>query len=170
MLLFLDFDGVLHPCLPRPEENALFSCQQTFEAALRERFLPAHPDTRIVISSSWRLSQSLDVLRGYFSPDIGSRIIAVTPEIDVSCYEQLRGSRQREIEQWLCASSAVGHPWIAIDDDELIFDDCCPHLVLCDTAHGFTSLMTPTLFNTADAAMRVSQNPSLSTKAPACQP
>lgn len=53
MILFLDFDGVLHPFFPRAdrsdEENQLFAYLPRLEGVLRD-----FPEWQIVISSSWR--------------------------------------------------------------------------------------------------------------------
>jgi hypothetical protein len=52
MILFLDFDGVLHPFFPKrellDEENQLFSYLPRLERVLRDRDVDRHPNT-----SSW---------------------------------------------------------------------------------------------------------------------
>jgi hypothetical protein len=53
-VVFLDFDGVLHPD-PPSNELPLF-CR----AMLLEEWLVQHPDVCVVISSTWRLKRSLD--------------------------------------------------------------------------------------------------------------
>lgn len=69
MLLFLDFEGVLHPfarLLDRPvTESEPFVYLTRLESALRE-----HPHVRIVIASDWRKHHTLAELRRFFSEDI----------------------------------------------------------------------------------------------------
>ena len=57
-ILFLDFDGVLHP-----DGIALFS-----RLGLLEEYLLKMPEIEIVISSTWRETQGFDELKNYFSP------------------------------------------------------------------------------------------------------
>lgn len=67
MLLFLDFDGVLHPQYdgePTPVSE-LFCHLPRFESILQD-----FPSVEIVISSTWRNQFTLEELRSRFSPDI----------------------------------------------------------------------------------------------------
>lgn len=128
-ILFLDFDGVLHP-FPAPIDPAcLFCFLPGFEDTLRDL-----PHLEIVISSSWREGHQLDELRKLFSPDVGERIIGVTPQIDVHRLEDLRAVRQREIVLFL-AKQPQEVAWIALDDDPDLFEPGCPNLIEC--IHGF---------------------------------
>jgi hypothetical protein len=119
-LLFLDFDGVLHPGLAG-----------TFCYLFRiEEFLLAHPAVGVVLSTSWRQQYSLDELRLYFSPALRVRIIDVTPVLPEG-----RGQRYAEIQAWLARHG--GHlRWAALDDDASLFPAWCDELVLCDPARG----------------------------------
>jgi len=72
LTLFLDFDGVTHPDRARPERQ--------FEALpLIEKVLRDHPEVEVVLSTSWRESYPLDVLRYLFSIDISERIVGMNP-------------------------------------------------------------------------------------------
>lgn len=55
LILFLDFDGVLHP--EHCHESKHFCRLPILEAALRQV-----PETKVVITSTWRLEQSLENL------------------------------------------------------------------------------------------------------------
>ena len=71
MIIFLDFDGVLHPQYDGqavPDEVA-FCHLPLFETLMREFLM-----LNIVVRSTWRTQQSLDVLRRRFSGDIAKRI------------------------------------------------------------------------------------------------
>jgi len=125
-ILFLDFDGVLHP--PHEATVCPFSYLDNFCTVLRE--IDPGGALRIVVSSTWRLLESLEELRAHFPPDIAARIIDVTPFL-LPVNPQLAGSRQREIEAWM-ADHAPGGAWLAVDDIPLYFEIGCPHLFLVD--------------------------------------
>lgn len=113
MLLFLDFDGVLHPFFPLPgntdAENQMFSSVPSFEKAILD--LPVQVD--IVISSSWRNRESLAQLRAHFSPAIADRIVGFTPNEGSG---NGPGARQVEVEKWLVENNRQGEAWIGVDD------------------------------------------------------
>jgi hypothetical protein len=99
MILFLDFDGVLHPRHPRTdrsdEENLYFCYLPRVEKVLRD-----HPEVRIVVSSDWRLRRTLDELRACFSTDIRERVIGTT-ELVRQNLESDDGQRQLQVETYL---------------------------------------------------------------------
>ena len=131
MILFLDFDGVLHPIDRR---DGCFSCLPVLEAVLRE-----FRDVEIVISSSWRVDYGLIMLRSVFSSDVATRIIDVTPDraATMDLIEPYR--REREIEDWLRENGRKSERWIALDDCDWIFSPVCTRLLLVDTTTGFDS-------------------------------
>lgn len=114
MILFLDIDGVLHPLVPRYRNGvrmggwadpACTLCHlPRFESIMRD-----YPEVRIVISSNWRITRTLEKLRSYFSADIRPRIIDTTLVFSAS-YE-----RQREILDWRKARDS-SEPFCALDD------------------------------------------------------
>jgi hypothetical protein len=126
MILFLDFDGVLHP-FDRPA--GVFTLLPEFERVVRE-----FADVDIVISSAWREAHTLDQLRLFFSADIRDRIIDATPIFDALSHEYVR---EAEIMAWLRAAGRASEPWVAIDDIEWFFSPGCRNLILVDTQIGF---------------------------------
>ena len=119
-LVFLDFDGVLHPGLAG-----------TFiHLPLFEDFLHTHPDVGVVFSTSWREQESLESLTEFFSPSLRPRIQGATP---ISTGGP--GSRWREILEWLTEHPEHGR-WAALDDDAQLFPSFCDQLVLCDASRG----------------------------------
>lgn len=135
MILFLDFDGVLHPD-PCVDVDLLFCHLPRLESVLRD-----FPVVQVVISSTWRATRTLDDLRAYFSPDIAVRIIGVTPNwrdlpdlLDTIGHTYVR---QVEIEGWLRASGWSWEQWAAIDDKAYWFRPFLPNLVRCDSRFGF---------------------------------
>jgi hypothetical protein len=128
-ILFLDFDGVLHP-----DGAGLFS-----KLGLFEEYLSKMPEAEIVISSSWRETNSLEDLKANFSASLHGRIIGITPRLDDG-YDS--GGRQREIEAFLKIArlNSSNSSWVALDDTRLFFEDDCAFLVLTDPNQGFREI------------------------------
>jgi hypothetical protein len=101
MLLFLDFDGVLHPAISTDAID-LFCRRPLLEDVLR-----SCPQVDVVISSTWRETRTLDQLQSLFSADIQPRIIAVTPRWrDVQNHADM-GTYVRQAEIEGCEMPAV---------------------------------------------------------------
>ncbi len=124
ILLFLDFDGVLHPAPPHNRDVGVFSCLEKFEAVLRD-----FPELKIVISSSWREQFDLDMMRSFFADDIAARIIGVLPSPWTS--------RQKEIKHYLAENNFSALPWIVLDDAAAEFSADLHNFILCNTERGF---------------------------------
>lgn len=108
MILFLDFDGVLHPegFIPKGKH---FCRLPLLEGLLRDQ---DHAAVRIVISSTWRETQPIEQLAAIFSPDIRARVVGITPVLDTP------GSvhwRYAEIQAWLRGQPGEAQ-WAALDD------------------------------------------------------
>lgn len=74
MILFPDFDGVIHP-EPYTQESA-FRQLPLIESVVREMV-----SVDIVVSSSWRETHSPDELCVFFASDIQPRVVGVTPNM-----------------------------------------------------------------------------------------
>jgi hypothetical protein len=136
-VIFLDFDGVLHPegCAERDH----FCFLPNFSEALKT----ADPfqSTPIVISSLWRHHCTLKQIRNYFPDNIAAQIVGVTPYMTdadarlVTDWAPFGGDqsktchRQREIIMWMNAYSSEGN-WLAIDDRASYFHKDTPNLFL----------------------------------------
>jgi hypothetical protein len=132
MMLFLDFDGVLHPHISY-DPALLLMHRPALEAVLR-----ACPKVEVVISSTWRVTRTLTDLRTLFSDDIASRIIGVTPQ-----WQDVQGDddfgtyvRQSEIEAWLRANCRPWGEWVAVDDQPTLFRPFCKNLVQTSAETG----------------------------------
>lgn len=106
ILVFLDFDGVLRP-LNSPPDKFDTSCLAHFEAVVKSL-----PQTKIVISSTWRLAYSLSAMKARFSREVSERIIGVTPETQDLSEPQ----RHREVITFLHQTTRRNAKWIAVDD------------------------------------------------------
>jgi hypothetical protein len=126
MILFLDFDGVLHPL---SRANGVFALAPYFEQVMRD-----YPEVDIVISSAWREEHSIEQLRLEFSEDFRHRLIDVTP---VVASDRKPHPREIEILSWLREAGREYEAWLAIDDSEWLFAPGCKNLILTDTDVGF---------------------------------
>ncbi|MBV1777369.1 hypothetical protein KSF73_16735 [Burkholderiaceae bacterium DAT-1] len=147
MILFLDFDGVLHPeCSESVQAGIQEFCHlPRFEGVMRD-----YPHVDIVISSMWRELQPLDALKAYFSPDFAHRLIDVTPTVPREAGKYLPAQREQEILAWLNANGRIHAPWIALDDAEWQFRDHRDHLVACQSSIGLDA--------TVEVALRAALN------------
>jgi hypothetical protein len=119
MILFLDFDGVLHPTYSTRTD--FFCFLPRLESVLHD-----FPTLKVVVSSDWRRNNSLDELRQFFSSDLRTRMIGVTPVIR----PYVAGVRLLEATAWMKSAHYVG-PWAALDDDEFCWSNELPAYVHC---------------------------------------
>jgi hypothetical protein len=134
MIIFLDFDGVLHPFFPKrelpDEENQLFSYLPRLENVVRD-----YLEIRIVIASSWRIDRPWENVIKAFSPDIAARILGATPVLHFKEPPYPRHPRHDEVLAYLRTNDLSDSPWLALDDDANLYPTNCPNLILC--ADGF---------------------------------
>lgn len=128
MILFLDFDGVLHP-FHRPA--GAFTLLPELERVLRD-----YDGVDIVISSTWREVHTLEQLRALFSPHMQHRIIGVTPVFSGLAHPYIR---EAEINAWLRETGRDGEDWVALDDIDWFFSPGCRNLILVDGDIGFNA-------------------------------
>ena len=133
MILFLDFDGVLHedPCF---DEQRLFARAPGLAQAL-EPF----PEVRIVLSTSWRSKSTLAQMTQPLPPALQARVIGATPLATApDTPAALRPYRRHaECATWLRAQGHQDTPWFALDDRPSLFAPHLEQLVLCDSNLGF---------------------------------
>jgi hypothetical protein len=119
MILFLDFDGVLHPTYSIKSE--FFCYLPRLESVLRD-----FPALNVVISSDWRRNNSLQDLREFFSEDLQPRIVGMTPVIR----PYVPGVRLLEAKAWMLSECYEG-PWVALDDDTYCWSLDVPSFIPC---------------------------------------
>lgn len=131
MILFLDFDGVLHP-------DPCFDARRLFErvpmlAAVLARFA----EIEIVLSTNWRSNKSLAELRAPLGA-LAPRVVGVTPHFSSFAAPAALTpyARHAECMQWLADADAGEREWIALDDRPTLFAPDCDRLIACDSAHG----------------------------------
>ena len=133
MILFLDFDGVLHedPCF---DEARLFARAPDLVQALAP-----FPEVRIVLSTSWRSQRTLAELTQPLPEALNGRVIDATPlATSADTPAALRPFRRHaECATWLRARGYEQTPWLALDDRPSLFAPHCEQLILCDSNIGF---------------------------------
>lgn len=113
-VVFLDFDGVLHP----GQSGTL-----CYMPAL-ERLVQRFADVDFVVSSTWRVNAGRDYLLDLFPDSVRDRVRGVTPV----CGGQ--HARHAEVINYVSAHGI--RQWLAIDDEEQLFPPSCPYLFLVD--------------------------------------
>jgi hypothetical protein len=119
-IIFLDIDGCLAP-IPRPFHQDLFKvdCVKYFESIFE-----SVPDAKIVLSSTWRIGQSIKELRKHLGKcglSCADRIIGKTVDY-TETGEFLYLTRGQEISTWLMDQTNI-ESYVIIDDDI----DISPH-------------------------------------------
>lgn len=122
-LLFLDFDGVLHPS--HFADQAPFSRAHLLEETLAQ-FAP-----KIVVSSSWRFTHSIRKLQKSLAKTIGQLIIGATSNAIIGKYP-----RYQEIQNYLGGYGPAD--WRALDDSYWEFPNTCSKLIRCNPNTGIT--------------------------------
>lgn len=149
-VLFLDFDGVLNS-----EQSKIFwhniKDQAAFEEQMKtssggilemiamefcpialsnlDELLRRTPELKIVISSSWRASRSVEELKDLFKSSlIRDAIIDKT--------ESFSNTRGEEIQKWLNEHPKVTH-YVIVDDDRNMLESQKDNFVNTTNLHGF---------------------------------
>ena len=156
-VIFLDFDGVLnsrqsmsfwHRKRDQEKwENQMYeSWQGTMSEYIAQEFCPICtsnmelliekvPEAKIVVSSTWRLNNTVDDLKKILKPfpTVANRIIGVTPRGE---YKNGRIMRGEEIKTWLEHHPEVEN-YVIIDDDSDMLPEQLDNFVHTSNMHGF---------------------------------
>lgn len=132
-VLFLDFDGVLHPAsatfglspqVPLSQIRKVRPATFVHAGTLAEMLLP-HDDVRLLVHSSWRNQLEDDELR------------AIVPELQPwfagSVGARYRG-RDEAIRAWLAMHGTCD--FRVLDDEEALFSGSWPQLIVCNPVSG----------------------------------
>lgn len=131
VILFLDFDGVLHSDWDRGPI-------QFQRMPLITELLRGLSHVNVVLTTSWRETVPIEQLRLHFAEDLRHRVIGTTPVMDTEAAETFphplsKASRQAECEAWMWITgrwTAKSKPaWVAVDDRKWWFVVDCPWLV-----------------------------------------
>ncbi len=150
MILFLDYDGVLHPDevfleRGRPvlrKEGSLFMW-----AGLLVDALDAHPHVKLVLSTSWARELRFARARDYLPAELRSRVIGATWHSAMATDSEHRSlgretwwdqaTRYQQIQRYVARAGLTD--WIAIDDRPEGWAEVDIHrLVRTDSALGLS--------------------------------
>lgn len=134
-ILYLDFDGVLHPGeVYRIRGQIVLRCDgiSLFEwSPLLVEYLEPHPDVRIVLSTSWVRVLSFSRARAWLPDALAKRVIGATWHSamnqawwrGLSRYEQIsRHAQRHRISRWLAVDDD-GHSWPKERSEQLVHTD-----------------------------------------------
>ncbi|WP_432258348.1 HAD domain-containing protein [Cupriavidus sp. TMH.W2] len=161
MIVFLDYDGVLHPDAAyyvQSRRRSYIELRADGELfmwmPILERLLEPYSDVKIVLSTSWVRELGFSKARAFLSPWLQSRVIGGTWH---SMMSQHREGFHRISERWseltryqqiarYISTKKPGDSWIAIDDDILGWDQSVAHrLVATDPSTGLSDPATQEL-------------------------
>ena len=145
MIVFLDFDGVLHPneVFLYPKRGIVLECDghALFEHAdVLLQILEPHPQVKIVLSTSWVVALGFNRAKGRLPKGLQNRVIGAT-------YHTAQGersvwwamTRHEQIARYVRRHNLVN--WVAIDDDDHGWpEDQRYHLVHTDEWAGLGQL------------------------------
>ena len=123
VVLFLDFDGVLHRCANDSLEHV----------PLLEQVLEECPHLYLVVSSDWRRTCSIAYLQSVFSPAYRHRVIGATSVFGASVSGHIR---QEECESF--ANEHNIQAFMCVDDEARLFSANWPKLIKTDYYTGLT--------------------------------
>jgi HAD domain in Swiss Army Knife RNA repair proteins len=136
MILFLDFDGVLHP----ESWDAELFCR----TPILWDILRACPHVSVVFSTAWRETHPVKQLVSLTTRNGGEglkhRFVGLTPQLDSNSIPSDLGCRETECFEWLKQNGHGKTPWLALDDIDYLFSPSSPNLYLTDYRHGLTEL------------------------------
>ncbi len=121
-VVFLDFDGVLHPAGGGPGRVLPFEWVPHLA-----RTLAPFIDVRVVVHSSWREQFSQDYLRDFLEP-LGDAFVGVVPP----------GPKGLAIQQFLDEHPQVSDAVILDDQAEELLDVIGAQLLICDPSVGIS--------------------------------
>lgn len=146
MVIFVDFDGVMHPedCVD-PSDTRMFAQRWHLDVVVRR--LRHRP--RLVISSAWRITRQMSEIERFFPADIGACLVGKTPvfqDVVHTVPDRLHSyPREAECWTWLRCNNALGEPWLAIDDQPGLYRPFSKNLYIVDPATGLTENDVPKL-------------------------
>lgn len=152
VLLFLDYDGVLHPDAAylvrgRPElraEGELFMW-----APILEEILAPYPQVQLVLSTSWVRVLGFSRARDFLPEGLSGRVIGGTWHSAMGRHAEgahkvesnwfASASRHDQIARYLARARFPVADWVAVDDDGAGWDVAMlDHLILTDGGLGLS--------------------------------
>ncbi len=145
LLLYLDFDGVLHHenVLWHPKRGAYLVAAVEYRlfqhAPLLEQLLAPYPGIRIVLSTSWARVYGCSAAAKRLPPMLRNRVIGATFHSRMHESEFLSQSRGMQI--WADVVRRKPWDWLALDDDILDWPPWCQNKLV--TTHNTEGISDP---------------------------
>lgn len=129
-IIFIDFDGVLHPPqflqFQEKEGELVLTGDQRFCWSDYLWECVRESDCEIVVHSSWRHGQTLDDIRALLPAKLARRVSGITRGED----------RYAGILDYVRETKVSAY--LILDDAEAEFPECCPELIVCDPTQGLS--------------------------------
>ena len=132
-ILFLDYDGVLHPdevymskrngIVLRADGHNLFEYAELLADALEQ-----HQDVRIVLSTSWVSVLDFDIAKARLPERLQLRVIGSTCHSTYNKYEWNTLTRYRQIMRYVLRHNLKS--WLALDNDDKGWPDDKRHRLI----------------------------------------
>lgn len=129
LILYLDFDGVLHHenVFWHPRRGAYLSAPPGYalfqHAGLLEKLLAPYPQVQIVLSTSWVRQYGCERTAKKLPPGLRSRVIGATFHSGMD--EAAFVSEPRGLQVWSDVLRRKPRDWLALDDDFLDWPSWC---------------------------------------------
>jgi len=141
LIVFLDFDGVLHPD-PCTEAVRLLENAPRLAHALSD-----FPRAALVLSTAWRQGATYEQLVVLLPPELRQKVIGVTPNFSefASTAALIPYRRQAECMRWMQQNRLQDDDWLALDDRPSGFTPYCENLIGCHPQSGFDASVSARL-------------------------
>jgi len=133
-LLYLDFDGVLHPSDvyrlrgvgPSLAASFVSRGHRLFEHAPRlVELLSPYPAVRIVLSTNWVYLLGYDRTRQYLPKGLRERVIGATYHSRLPANDYELSSRGQQV--WADVQRRLPSAWLSLDDDDELWPEPARH-------------------------------------------
>jgi HAD domain in Swiss Army Knife RNA repair proteins len=120
LILYLDFDGVLHHenCLWHPKIGAYLSAPEGYvlfqHSVLLDQLLTPYPHVKIVLSTSWVRRYGCSKAAKNLRPGLRSRVIGATYHSNMREHEF--AALPRGLQVWSDVIKRKPRDWLALDD------------------------------------------------------
>lgn len=159
-LLYLDFDGVLHPAdvfrhihsseVFLPERLTLRGHRFFEHAELLGSLIEPYSDLRIILSTNWVYAVGYDRARRQLPGSLADRVIGATYHSSMRhSREYARMSRGQQILSDV--ERRLPHAWLAVDDDEELWPEA--HLTNLVLTHPDLGISDPTVRSALSEAL-----------------